>query len=268
MGNALSRSLAEPHCPPDRSHGGVSPVLNHHEANHSRAQRAASATLPVARTGEKIRLSLISSNRLLREALARLLQKKEDIEIVRVLHWTPETWQEVVKVPSDVLLLDGCPPGMDGRPLLPELLERRPRLKIILLGMEDSESAFLRSVREGAAGYLLQDASAAEVVTAVRAVMQEEAVCPPRLCWALFRHTMRQAAALPSMQIRLRLGLTRRQQQLLPLIAQGLTNKEIASLLHLSEQTVKNHIHRMLQRVGASDRLAVVELCRSQGQLV
>jgi len=61
------------------------------------------------------------------------------------------------------------------------------------------------------------------------------------------------------------LGLTRRQQQLVPLIAQGLTNKEIASHLNLSEQTVKNHIHRMLRRVGASDRLQVIDLTRYRG---
>ncbi len=70
---------------------------------------------------------------------------------------------------------------------------------------------------------------------------------------------------MPSIQVRGRLGLTRREQQLIPLIAQGLTNKEIAMHFRISEQTVKNHVHRMLQKVGASDRLAVVDYCRDQG---
>jgi len=61
------------------------------------------------------------------------------------------------------------------------------------------------------------------------------------------------------------LGLTRREQQLVQLIGRGLTNKEIASQLNLSEQTIKNHVHRMLQKLGASDRLAAVELCRMPG---
>jgi len=64
------------------------------------------------------------------------------------------------------------------------------------------------------------------------------------------------------MRVKSHLGLTRRQQQLVPLIAQGLTNKEIALQLNLSEQTVKNHVHRMLQKVGAEDRLSVVEMVR------
>lgn len=264
MGTAHSRSLPDSRGGPDATGGG--PEFDLRSVHIARRTAAALAAVP--QDSGKIQLSLVSSNRLLREALTRLLQKKEDVRVVQVAQSISEILQEVSKGCCDVLLLDGCPSELGGRPLLPELLKRRPQLKIVLLGMEESESAFLRSVREGAAGYLLQDASATEVVAAVRAVVQEEAVCPPRLCWALFRHTMRQAATLPSAQIRLRLGLTRRQQQLLPLIAQGLTNKEIASLLNLSEQTVKNHIHRMLQRAGAGDRLAVVELCRSEGQLI
>jgi DNA-binding NarL/FixJ family response regulator len=64
------------------------------------------------------------------------------------------------------------------------------------------------------------------------------------------------------MRVKAQLGLTRRQQQLVPLLAQGLTNKEIAAHLNLSEQTVKNHVHRMLQKVGADDRLSVVEMVK------
>jgi DNA-binding NarL/FixJ family response regulator len=81
----------------------------------------------------------------------------------------------------------------------------------------------------------------------------------------LFQTVARQWTSVPSSRIKLELGLTRRQQQLVPLIAQGLTNKEIASHLNLSEQTVKNHIHRMLRRVGASDRLQVIDLTRYRG---
>lgn len=100
-----------------------------------------------------------------------------------------------------------------------------------------------------------------DVVGAIRSVAQGEAVCPPQLAKYLFRQVARQAEYVPSIRLRDELGLTRRQQQLVPLIARGLTNKEIASLLHLSEQTIKNHIHRMMQKVGVDDRLEIVELC-------
>jgi DNA-binding NarL/FixJ family response regulator len=138
-------------------------------------------------------------------------------------------------------------------------------LKVLMIGMERDRDLFLRSIQEGAAGYVLKDASALEVANAVRAVFNEEAVCPPDLCLNLFQYVARLPRVLPNYQVRAQLGLTRREQQLVKMIGEGLTNKEIAQALNVAEQTVKNHVHRMFRKVGATDRLAVVELCRSQG---
>jgi DNA-binding NarL/FixJ family response regulator len=104
---------------------------------------------------------------------------------------------------------------------------------------------------------MLKDASASEVVAAVRAVARAEAVCPPGLCRVLFSLIAKQFELIGGSTRHFRAGLTRREQQLLPLISQGLTNKEIATKLGLSEQTVKNHIHRILRKVGAEDRSAI-----------
>jgi DNA-binding NarL/FixJ family response regulator len=112
---------------------------------------------------------------------------------------------------------------------------------------------------------LLKDASAADVISSVRSVADGRAVCPSSLCMPLFRAVARQWTSFPSARIKIEFGLTRRQQQLVPLIAQGFTNKEIACRLNLSEQTVKDHIHQILRRVGASDRLQVIDLTRSHG---
>jgi DNA-binding NarL/FixJ family response regulator len=127
--------------------------------------------------------------------------------------------------------------------------------------MEEDEKQFLTAVRFGVAGFLLSDASASEVVAAVRAAAREEAVCPPRLCRVLFRLIARAAAEAPAPQIKQRFthSLTIRQQQLIFLIARGLTNKEISSQLNLSEYTIKNHIHRIMKRVEAKSRQEVVE---------
>ncbi|HLV95578.1 MAG TPA: response regulator transcription factor, partial [Candidatus Acidoferrales bacterium] len=132
--------------------------------------------------------------------------------------------------------------------------------------MVEDEAIFLRAVRERVAGYLLQHASAMDVVAAVRAVHQGEAVCPPRLCLALFKHIASAGDGLPDSGARTP-RLTRRERQLVPLIGQGLTNKEIASRLNLSEKTVKNHVHRILQRMGAMNRLAAAEMARDQDLL-
>jgi len=122
-------------------------------------------------------------------------------------------------------------------------------------------------VRAGISGYLLRDASSEEVPEAVRAVQAGEAVCPGTLCSALFRYFESETASLPCVSARYRLGLTRREQQLIPLVAQGLTNKEIANHFSLSEQTVKNHLYRMKHKIGAADRLDIVQVYRAQGFL-
>jgi DNA-binding NarL/FixJ family response regulator len=172
----------------------------------------------------------------------------------------------------EILLVDSFSPpsrggatGLSDLQFVHEVVQRIPGLKVVMIGMEEDADTFLKAVRAGAVGYVLKDASAMDVVAAVRAVAQDEAACPPRLYLSLFKYVSREWNKVPNIRVKVRLGLTRRQQQLIPLVAQGLTNKEIASHLLLSEQTIKNHIHRMMQRVGAEDRLAIVEMVRMQG---
>lgn len=208
---------------------------------------------------------LLSGNRLLREALQRVLGKRKDIEVVGTACCIPGAREALVRAHPEILLTDlwgGI--SSDVQPLR-ELLAAHPAVRAILLGMREDEEIFLDAVRAGVRGFLLDDASAMDVVAAIRAVSEGQAVCPPRLSATLFDYVAKMATGMPSMRIRMRLGLTRREQQLVPMIAEGLTNKEIASQLNLSEQTVKNHIHRMLQKAGAMDRLSIVEMCRMQG---
>ena len=87
-------------------------------------------------------------------------------------------------------------------------------------------------------------------------------------CGLLFNYFEREATSLPSGAARQQLGLTRREQQLIPLIAEGLTNKEIANRFCLSEQTVKNHLYRMKHKVGADNPLGIVQTCHTQGFLL
>jgi DNA-binding NarL/FixJ family response regulator len=130
--------------------------------------------------------------------------------------------------------------------------------------MEDDKNHFLTAVRHGVLDYVLQEASAVDIATAIRAVARGEAICPPHLVRVLFDSVKSKSAELPNSPTRVQPGLSRREQQLVPLIGRGLTNKEIAGQLSLSEQTVKNHIHRMLRKVGVEDRLSVVEACQAK----
>jgi len=213
----------------------------------------------------KIAVFLVAGNRLLREALARLLSKGGDFDVCGVSPAVPEVTSSITTLGTDVLVLDSVTVQLSEYALIPEIAKHAPNVKVLLIDMDDDPEVFLECVRAGAVGYLLRDASSADVISAVRSVAQGQAICPSQLSMPLFQTVARQWTSVPSSRIKLELGLTRRQQQLVPLIAQGLTNKEIASHLNLSEQTVKNHIHRMLRRVGASDRLQVIDLTRYRG---
>lgn len=209
----------------------------------------------------KVKVFIISENRLLRDTLARIFEQEQDLAVVGSARLCREATEEMSSTRPDVLLLN--PPELSMAHLndLPRIRRRAPQLRVVAFGMEESEEAFLAAVRAGVVGYVLKDAYSSDVVEAVRLAAQGEAVCPPRLCLCLFAHFANQPTGMPKLRLRTRLPLTRREQELVPMIAQGLTNKEIAAQLNLSAQTVKNHVHRILQKAG-SNRLAVQEQCR------
>ena len=208
---------------------------------------------------------LLAENRLLREALVRVLSKKGDISVIGAEPFSETALQQVVAVAPHIVVLDSISTALSGAKAIRRLIEMNPSLKVVMVGMEADEAVFLRVVQEGAVGYVLKDASALDVARTIRAVAAGEAVCPPSLSIALFQWVARHRVTLPSLHLKQSLGFSLREQQLVRLIREGLSNKEMASRLNLSEQTVKNHVHRMLRKAGAPDRLAMVELCRAEG---
>jgi two-component system NarL family response regulator len=214
-----------------------------------------------------IRAFLLIENRLLREALVRLFRKRPDLVVVGQTSSADETPLGTIETQCNVLVGDSFL-----RPRLPASLAAKSGtpagFKIILVGMEPDEEQFMAAVRSGVTGYLLQDASASDVVAAVRTVFRGEAVCPPQLCSTLFRFVAQVAREMPLQNSTSKPDLTLRQQQLVTLVAKGLTNKEIASHLNLSEFTVRNHIHRILKQVDAVSRSEAVETIRAYGYSV
>ncbi len=212
---------------------------------------------------ETIGVFLLAENRLLRDALVKILNKKNEIQVLAATAFSPQALQQVIEQAPDVLLLDSAAFAFSDVEIIRVARNQLPDLKVIMIGMEENKDIFLRGVRAGIAGYVLKDASASEVAAAVRSVTCNNAVCPPRLCLALFEDVARQRVHLPAFYSKQKFGLSRREQQLLHWVSCGLTNKEIASELNLSEQTVKNHVHRILRTLGVGDRLSAVESWRS-----
>jgi DNA-binding NarL/FixJ family response regulator len=207
---------------------------------------------------------LLAENRLLREALVRLLTKRSDIHVVGANPYSPTVQEEIVAACPNIIVLDSNGPAASKAGLIRKLQAAIPEVRVVMVDMDADENAFLRAVREGAVGYVLKDASAMEVAATIRAVAAGEAVCPPSLSMVLFQCVAQQGAAPPQTSLGADLGLSRREQQMVELLRDRLTNKEIAARLNLSEQTVKNHVHHILRKVGAPNRFTIVERCESE----
>jgi two-component system NarL family response regulator len=210
-----------------------------------------------------IRTFLLIENRLLREALVRLFCKRADLLVVGQSGHAEASALRLLDSKCDVLITDSLQV-----PWLSAITAENAAcssFRIVVIARESDEKHFLSAIRSGVTGYLLQDASASDVVAAVRAVFRGEAVCPPQLCSSLFRFVAQMAREIPVQNALPKPDLTLRQQQLVTLVAKGLTNKEIASHLNLSEFTVRNHIHRILKQVDAGSRSEAVETIRAYG---
>jgi DNA-binding NarL/FixJ family response regulator len=215
--------------------------------------------------GSVAKVFILCVNRLLRESIARILTKRTDFEIVTAQVDRSTSCEQVRESGADVLVLDSLDfllenfrsPSTAGR--------HDQSVKSVLIAMTDDRRSFLTAIRRGARGYVLQNASAADVVSAVRTVAEGHAVCPAHYTEVLFDYVAAQIVDFPNKQKHAQWGLTRREQQLIPLIGRGLSNKEIANHFNLSEQTVKNHIHRILRKVGVVDRLSISEVLQNKG---
>ena len=213
---------------------------------------------------------LLAENRLLREALIRLLNKKSDIRVVGANPYSSSAYQEIVAARPNIIVLDSGGLAFSAARLIPTLLCAIPKVRVVMVDMDLDEGTFLRAVREGVVGYVLKDASAVEVAATIRSVAAGEAVCPPALSMVLFRSVAQHQTAQPIMiqatsSWGAGLGLSRREHQLVELLRERLTNKEIAVRLNLAEQTVKNHVHRILRKVGAPNRTTVIERYELEG---
>lgn len=211
---------------------------------------------------EVTKLFLVIENRMLREAMSALLRKQADFSLVDSIRYSASAYAQIASSDCDILLVDQASAAAFPSNFMSDLLSSSPKRKAILFGMENDPEQFLQAVRSGTSGYLLGEASAEDIITAVRRVIAGEAVSPPCLCHYLFKfvaRSTREGAMILNQRLCHRLGLTGRQQQLIAFLARGFTNKEIAESMCISEFTVKNHVHRIMRRLNAQSRYAAVQ---------
>jgi DNA-binding NarL/FixJ family response regulator len=213
------------------------------------------------RSSSPVRVYVVAENRLLRETLIRLFRKRSEINMVGDARCSDSAIQDIASANSELLLMDCFNTNSASDDWLTNVQESIPEIKVVLFGMDEDPAVFLRAVRLGVAGYVLKNASAIDLLDAVRTVAQGEASCPPQFCKVLFK-TVAAGAEDKDGRAANSIELTQRQRQLMSLVAMGMSNKEIAANLNLSEFTVKNHIYRVMKQVDAQSRHEAVTLIR------
>ncbi|MGL5850565.1 MAG: response regulator [Phycicoccus sp.] len=205
-----------------------------------------------------IRVVLVDDQELVRTGLAMVVDAQEDMRVVGQAADGAQALDVVAVTPCDLVLMDVRMPNVDGVAATRELVRRhRERPRVVVLTTFDLDEHAFAALRAGASGFLLKDATAEDVVAAIRTVHAGDAVIAPSTTRRLLDHV---AAELPGSAAEdpVVAALTPRERDVMAQIARGATNAEIAARLYLAEATVKTHVGRILTKLGARDRVQVV----------
>lgn len=201
-----------------------------------------------------IRVLLVDDQRLMREGLRTLLELEPGFLVVGEASHGQEAVDLYAAVSPDVVLMDVRMPSMDGVEATRQLLSRWPRCRVIILTTFDDDEYVFEGLRAGALGYLLKDVSIQELADAIRTVLDGGVLIEPSVARKVVAEFARMTHAPPRQSPHLDEALSEREVDILRLLAQGLTNREIAQRLFLAEGTVKNYVTNILGKIGARDR--------------
>lgn len=204
-----------------------------------------------------INVLIVDDHPLLRQGLSRLLELEGGITVIGQASNGLEAIRLTEQLRPDVVLLDINMPGMNGIEVAKILREQHPDLGILVLTIHDDESYVNEMIRIGAGGYLLKDSEPKQVVQAIKQVASGESVYPAHLMERVMEHYHQlelEYGRLQSAATISELSLTTRELEILNYIVEGMSNKEIAHALYISEKTVKNHITSLLRKLEVEDR--------------
>ncbi|MEV5875385.1 response regulator transcription factor [Streptomyces sp. NPDC052101] len=207
---------------------------------------------------DPIRVFLLDDHEVVRRGLTDLLDAEPDISVVGDADTAEHALIRGPALRPDVAVLDVRLPDGDGITVCRELRDRMPKVACLMLTSFDDEEALLDAIMAGASGYVLKQIKGSDLVAAVRTVASGQSMLDPATT-ARLMHSLRTPAATPSLPSELA-ALSPRERDILALIGDGLTNREIGKKLYLSEKTVKNHISRMLSKLGVQRRVQAAVL--------
>lgn len=207
--------------------------------------------------GRPIRVLIVDDHEVLSASLARVLDDEPDMVTVGLAKTLAQARAKLTTTAPDVLLLDRRLPDGDGVAAIPELRTVRPGTSIVVLTAAVADDVLVQAIEAGAAGFVSKTRGLAEVTAAVRAAASGEAVISPEMLSRLLPKLSRAPGAEP--------GLTRREQEVLNMLAEGLSNAAIAERLTVSVNTVRNHIANLSAKLGAHSKLEALSIAVRRG---
>ena len=210
------------------------------------------------RAADEIRVMICDDHALFRRGLIMVLEAEDDIAVVAEAEDGEDAVEKAVEFVPDVVLMDVRMPGVDGIEATRRIAEKVPTAKILMLTVSDEEEDLYEAIKAGATGYLLKEVSIEEVAPAARAVVAGQSLISPSMASKLlgeFSNLAKRAEERSSVPTP---RLTDRELEVLRLVAQGKSNREIAGDLYISENTVKNHVRNILEKLHLHTRMEAV----------
>ena len=224
------------------------------------------ATDPSAEASEPaIALVLIDDNRLLLEGIASLIHSQPGFTLLAASADVDEALDQVRLAKPDVVLLDVGLEDHDSLNLTATVRGEMPSARVIVMGLLPTLEDVTDYVRAGTSGFLMKDASFEDFVTTIRAVAAGGEVLPEALTPSLFTEIARNASASTQVRALEAVRLTQRELQVIDLLGEGLSNKEIAGRLHIAVHTVKSYVHNVLEKLALRSRLEVAAFSHARG---
>lgn len=213
-----------------------------------------------------IRLLLVDDHTIIRDGIQALLADVADLQVVGQARNGQELLDQLPTTPADVVLMDLNMPGLSGFEAIPLLREQFPEVRILILSMLDHEKYVHQALEAGALGYILKNASKEEIIHAIRTVASGR----PFLCTEVglsLLSKLVQVPATPSNGVKKPSDLSNRETEVLRLIAEGLTNAEIADKLFTSKRTIETHRQNIIEKTQAKNTAALIKYAMETGLL-
>jgi len=213
------------------------------------------------------RLFILADNHLLREGLMAMFMEQHDFAVVGSVVNGGKALAHVKEVRPDVVLIDIGMPDSAGIEVTKLLHRDAPEIRVIVMGMIGDPNGIMECIEAGISGYVLKETSFDQLLETIRAVMRGESNCTPELAAALFKRITEMADDLQRKASPEITALTNREVEVLNLVAVGMTNKTIGQQLYIETQTVKNHVHNILDKLHLHNRIEAVAYARARNLL-